>query len=80
MYNTLYIIIICFADDTWLSMKIDVAADYAKLQEDLNAVIEWSTKNNMQLHEDKFELLRSEPKLQKRCHQRTSLWQQELPL
>ena len=57
MYNTLYIIIICFADDTWLSMKIDVAADYAKLQEDLNAVIEWSTKNNMQLHEDKFELL-----------------------
>ena len=57
MYNTLYIIIICFADDTWLSMKIDVDADYAKLQEDLNAVIEWSTKNNMQLHEDKFELL-----------------------
>ena len=56
MYNTLYIII-CFADDTWLSMKIDVAVDYAKLQEDLNAVIEWSTKNNMQLHEDKFELL-----------------------
>ena len=38
-------------------MKIDVAADYAKLQEDLNAVIEWLTKNNMQLHEDKFELL-----------------------
>ena len=57
MYNTLYIIIICFADDTWLSMKIDVAVDYAKLQEDLNAVIELSTKNNMQLHEDKFELL-----------------------
>ena len=59
MYNTLYIIIICFADDTWLSMKIDVAVDYAKLQEDLNAVIEleWSTKNNMQLHKDKFELL-----------------------
>ena len=38
-------------------MKIDVATDCAKLQEDLNAVIEWSTKNNMQLHEDKFELL-----------------------
>ena len=40
-------------------MKIDVAADCAKLQEDLNAVIEleWSTKNNMQLHKDKFELL-----------------------
>ena len=34
-----------------LSMNIDIAADCAKLQE------EWSTKNNMQLHKDTFELL-----------------------
>ena len=53
----MHCVIRCFADDTRLSMKIDVTADCAKLQDDLNAVIEWSTQNNMQLHEDKFELL-----------------------
>ena len=31
--------------------------DTMVLQTDLNAVVKWSTENNMQLHEDKFELL-----------------------
>ena len=52
-----YCIIRCFADDTRLSMLIGEEEDCAKLQEDLYAVIEWSAQNNMQLHEDKFELL-----------------------
>jgi hypothetical protein len=47
----------CFADDTRLSSKIDTSLDCSKLQEDLYAVIKWSERNNMQLHEDKFEYL-----------------------
>ena len=47
----------CFADDTRLAGKIDVTSDCDKLQEDLDAVTAWSLKNNMKLHEDKFEYL-----------------------
>ena len=34
----MHCVIRCFADDTRKSMKIDFAADCAKVQEDLNAV------------------------------------------
>ena len=46
-----------FADDTRISGKITIIGDTHQLQTDLNKVIKWSTENNMQLHEDKFELL-----------------------
>ena len=46
-----------FADDTRLSKTISCCRDKNILQEDLNLVIEWSKKNNMKLHESKFELL-----------------------
>ena len=46
-----------FADDTRMSQAIDTAEDTAKLQNDLNAIVQWSRENNMKLHEDKFELL-----------------------
>lgn len=40
-----------------MSGKIDRAEDRSLLQHDLDAVITWSTQNNMDLHEQKFELL-----------------------
>ena len=43
-----------FADDTKLKGKIDITEDTLDVQEDLNSVIAWSMKNNMSLHEDKF--------------------------
>ena len=46
-----------FADDTRVSKHISSEADTAQLQEDLNNIIEWSTNNNMMLHEDKFDLM-----------------------
>ena len=46
-----------FADDTRISKKISTLQDCDLLQQDLEYVIEWSKKNNMQLHEDKFEFL-----------------------
>ena len=46
-----------FADDTRLSKTISCCEDKNILQEDLYKVIDWSKKNNMQLHESKFELL-----------------------
>ena len=47
----------CFADDTRMSKKITTSSDCDLLQSDLNNVVQWSIDNNMELHEDKFELL-----------------------
>ena len=46
-----------FADDTRISKKISTQEDCVLLQQDLENVIVWSEENNMQLHEDKFELI-----------------------
>ena len=46
-----------FADDTRLSKQISSCKDVSVLQDDLNAVVEWATHNNMVLHENKFEYL-----------------------
>ena len=48
---------LCFADDTKLISKILGTESTARLQEDLYRVIDWSTMNNMELREDKFQLL-----------------------
>ena len=45
-----------FADDTRLSKHIASMNDVCQLQNDLENIIKWSKENNMQLHEDKFEL------------------------
>ena len=46
-----------FADDSKLLHRIKTAQDHLSLQQDLDAVLEWSTKNNMELNHKKFELL-----------------------
>ena len=46
-----------FADDTRISKHISSEQDVPLLQQDLDNVIEWSKRNNMKLHEDKFELM-----------------------
>ena len=46
-----------FADDTRLMKPIETVQDTHLMQLDLNAIVEWSKENNMQLHESKFELL-----------------------
>ena len=43
--------------DTRLSKTITCCGDVTILQEDLLQVIQWASKNNMKLHESKFELL-----------------------
>ena len=48
---------LCFADDTKLISRILGLESTTLLQEDLCRVIEWSSINNMELHEDKFQLL-----------------------
>ena len=50
-------VIRCFADDTRIMKAISLCPDMVILQQDLNEVIEWSAKNNMSLHEDKFEYM-----------------------
>ena len=45
-----------FADDTRLSKHMASMNDVYQLQNDLENIIKWSKENNMQLHEDKFEL------------------------
>ena len=45
----------CFADDTRVSKGITQSTDVKYLQEDLNSVIQWTSKNNMLLHEKKFQ-------------------------
>ena len=46
-----------FADDSKLMRKICTILCQALLQEDLHNIIAWSTLNNMQLNEQKFEVL-----------------------
>ena len=46
-----------FADDTRISREIQLTEDTEILQSDLNNVIDWSTANNMELYEKKFESL-----------------------
>ena len=46
-----------FADDSKLLHAIKSIEDHDNLQNDLNAVLEWSKKNNMELNHKKFELL-----------------------
>ena len=46
-----------FADDTKLIQAIIGVLSKFLLQEDLEAVIRWTQLNNMELHEDKFEVL-----------------------
>ena len=46
-----------FADDTKLIGAIKDERCVKLLQEDLNLVINWSSDNNMELHEEKFEIL-----------------------
>ena len=50
-------IIRCFADDTRVSKAIGCEEDVSTLQSDLIKVIQWSDKNNMSLHKDKFEYI-----------------------
>ena len=46
-----------FADDTRITHRIANPSDSKSLQIDLNNIIQWSKENNMELHDDKFELL-----------------------
>ena len=46
-----------FADDTRLMKAVTSVADTSLMQRDLNATVGWSQRNNMLLHESKFELL-----------------------
>ena len=52
-----------FADDSRLLKAIDNLADQSLLQEDLESIIDWSLRNNMALHPDKFQLITHEPYL-----------------
>ena len=45
------------ADDTKICNRIFTELDSEELQRDLNTVMEWLRKNNMKLHEHKFELM-----------------------
>ena len=46
-----------FADDTKISRPIEYEEDVSLLQKDLDIIIAWSIENNMDLHEDKFEIM-----------------------
>ena len=46
-----------FADDTRIKKAISSVQDTVLLQEDLNNAIDWSDRNNMLLHQKKFELV-----------------------
>ena len=50
-------IIRCFADDTRISKAINSQGDVSALQKDLDNAIQWSERNNMSLHKDKFEYM-----------------------
>ena len=50
-------VIRCFADDTRIMKAISQTQDMPLLQQDLDRVTQWSIRNNMSLHEDKFEFL-----------------------
>ena len=46
-----------FADDTRLSQQITCCEDTSHLQDDLFSLVKWAEQNNMELHENKLELL-----------------------
>ena len=46
-----------FADDSKLVMKLKEQTDHQRLQEDLEQSIKWSEANNMQLNQQKFQLM-----------------------
>jgi hypothetical protein len=46
-----------FADDSKLHKNISSPSDCQLLQEDLHAVVRWANSNNMELNENKFQLL-----------------------
>ena len=46
-----------FADDSKLVMEIGNEGDHQKLQEDLDTTIVWSSNNNMELNQKKFQLI-----------------------
>jgi ribonuclease P/MRP protein subunit RPP40 len=48
---------LCFADDTKLTSAISGVNNHKQLQDDLWRVIAWSIRNNMKLHERKFEVM-----------------------
>lgn len=50
-------IVRCFADDTRISIAVRSEQDVKLLQQDLENVIQWSDRNNMALHKDKFEYM-----------------------
>ena len=50
-------IIRCFADDTRICKAIRDSSNVTELQADLDHVTQWSIRNNMALHEDKFEFI-----------------------
>ena len=50
-------VISSFADDTRLKRAINTTKDVTLLQSDLSQTIDWSTANNMLLHQNKFELI-----------------------
>ena len=47
----------CFADDTRICRSISDSHNVTEFQSDLDKVTEWSSRNNMALHEDKFEYI-----------------------
>ena len=47
----------CFADDTRICRSISDLNNVHELQSDLEEVTKWSARNNMALHEDKFEYI-----------------------
>ena len=50
-------IVSSFADDTKISRTIKLEEGMLLLQKDLDRVIKWSIENNIDLHEDKFEVM-----------------------
>ena len=46
-----------FADDTRILKHISCSKHVHELQEYLDSVVNWARKNNMALHEDKFEYM-----------------------
>ena len=50
-----------FADDSRAAKDIAAEDDMEKLQADLTRVMDWSTRNNMVLNEEKYELLSHRP-------------------
>ena len=71
-----------FADDTRIKKAIAGCSDVKDLQSDLNSVVQWTSENNMKLHEKKFEYLNhstGESKLLKQLPLTAELYQYTTP-